>query len=240
MALNYDDLAKEYARHRRVHPEVLKELVAQAGLVKESQVLEVGCGTGNYIHTLVAETGCGGKGVDPSEGMLIEARKRSGQVEFRQGKGEAIDFQVDSFDLVFSVDVIHHIFDRQRYYSEAFRVLKAGGQVCTVTDSEWIIYHRRPLSLYFPETVGVELNRYPKIDDLEAMIALAGFQEIKSNRVEFSYVLTDIQAYREKAFSSLHLIPDEAFQRGIEKMEQDAARGGIECNSYYQLVWGKK
>ena len=59
------------------------------------------------------------------------------------------------------MDVIHHVVDRAAYYREAYRVLKPGGQVCTVTDSPWIIRHRQPLSEYFPETMPVETGPLP-------------------------------------------------------------------------------
>jgi SAM-dependent methyltransferase len=89
-ALDYDALAAEYARHRQVHPGVLQALhQAAQGLRHTTQglqhtmqgntrVLEVGCGTGNYLLALAASTGCAGWGIDPSEGMLAQARVRGG------------------------------------------------------------------------------------------------------------------------------------------------------------------
>jgi len=152
----------------------------------------------------------------------------------------AKDRPPDFFDLLFSVDVIHHVGDRSAYFWEAYRVLRAGGQVCTVTDSEWIIRHRQPLTIYFPETVDAELDRYPRIAQLREFMERAGFGEIVETTVELPYQLTYIQAYRDKAFSSLHLIPDAAFQRGIQRMEGDLCRGPIPCVSRYLLLWARK
>jgi hypothetical protein len=109
-----------------------------------------------------------------------------------------------------------------------------------VTDSEWIIRQRRPLTAYFPETAAVELRRYPPAPDLLALLADAGFQQIAARQVEFPYLLTDAQPYREKAFSSLHLIPEAAFKKGLAHLEQDLAQGPIACVSYYVLLWGTK
>ena len=146
----------------------------------------------------------------------------------------------DFFDLVFSVDVIHHVDIRLAYFREAYRVLRAGRKVCTVTDSEWIIRHRQPLAIYFPETVEIELDRYPRIAELREVMERVGFSEMTEDTVEFAYQLTDIQAYRDKAFSALLLIPEAAFQRGIERMEQDLRTGPIQCASRYLLLWGTK
>jgi len=262
-ALDYDQLAAEYARHRQVHPGVLQALhQAVQGLqhprhglpyTRQSlphprqggkRVLEVGCGTGNYILALAAATGCEGWGIDPSEGMLAQARARSTAACFQLGTAECLDFQDGSFDLVYSVDVIHHVPDKESYTKEAYRVLVPGGQLYTATDSEWIIRHRQPLATYFPETVEVELARYPPIARLRDLYERAGFVEIDERTVEFRYPLTDIQAYRDKAFSALHLISEEAFQRGMERMERDLqgdyCRTPILCVSRYTLLWGIK
>ena len=138
------------------------------------------------------------------------------------------------------MDVIHHVDDRLVYFREAYRMLRTGGKVCTVTDSEWIIRHRQPLTVYFPETVEMELRRYPRIAELRDIMERVGFGEVTENTVEFAYRLTDIQAYRDKAFSALRLIPEEAFQKGIERMEQDLGTGPIQCVPRYLLLWGTK
>ena len=238
MPIDYDQIAAEYARHRQVHPEVLRAL---AGAVQPtSRVLEIGCGTGNYIHALHAHCGCTCWGIDPSREMLAVARSRGGSVQFSQGSAEAIDLPPTSFDLVFSVDVIHHVTDRPAYYNQARRVLAPGGRICTVTDSAWIIRHRQPLSTYFPETVEPELARYPRISSLCEMMSQAGFVEIEETSVESSYALDDIQIYRDKAFSALHLISDEDWARGIARMEADLEKGPLPCVARYTLLWGTK
>jgi len=238
--IDYDTVALEYGRHRRVHPEVLRGFLSTSGVGSASKVLEVGCGTGNYIIAMETHTGCSGWGIDPSAEMLSRARERSGKVDFQPGKAERLDSPPDFFDLVFSVDVIHHMGDYTAYFREAYRVLRLGGKVCTVTDSEWIIRHRQPLAVYFPETVEVDLGRYPRIAELREIMEGVGFGEIVENTVEFPYQLANIQAYRDKAFSSLHLVPQEAFRRGIERMERDLRTGPIPCVSRYLLLWGTK
>jgi ubiquinone/menaquinone biosynthesis C-methylase UbiE len=238
--IDYDRIASEYARHRKVHPKVLNNLLLTSRIGSASKMLEVGCGTGNYIVALEALTGCSCWGIDASEQMLSRAKERSRTVHFQPGKAEGLDSPPDFFDLVFSVDVIHHLDDRLAYFREAYRVLKAGGKGCTVTDSEWIIRHRQPLAVYFPETVEIELGRYPRMAELRDLMERVGFGEITESTVEFAYPLTDIQAYRDKAFSSLLFIPEAAFQRGIKRMEQDLRAGPIQCVSRYLLLWGIK
>jgi ubiquinone/menaquinone biosynthesis C-methylase UbiE len=240
MNVDYNTLAREYAQHRHVHPSVLTALLESSHINEASQVLEVGCGTGNYIVALHEATECSCWGIDPSEQMLAKARERSHQVQFEMGLAEKLAFPAASFDLVFSVDVIHHVGSREEYHREAYRVLKPGGKVCTVTDSEDIIRKRQPLSNYFPETVEVELKRYPRSADLRAMMIRAGFDRVEKAVVAFLTTITNIESYRDKAFSSLHLIPNEVFERGIRRKEADLCTGPIPVLSSYLLLWGTK
>jgi SAM-dependent methyltransferase len=238
--VDYDTLAAEYSQHRKVHPEVLRDLLWESGIDHGSRVLEVGCGTGNYVRALESATRCSCWGIDPSSEMLAAAREGSERVTFRLGRAELLDFSAGFFDLVFSVDVIHHLEDITAYFQEVQRVLKPGGRVCTVTDSGWIIRHRQPLAVYFPETVEVDLRRYPSVADLRVAMQAVGLERIVEHQVEFSYELTDAQAYRDKAFSSLHLIPDDAWKRGLEHLERDLRSGPVPCVSRYVLLWGSK
>lgn len=87
---------------------------------------------------------------------------------------------------------------------------------------------RRLHSHYFPDALAAEMGRYPAISELTALMADAGFTGVREEAVEFELQVADIRPYRDKAFSSLHYVPDEAFRRGIERMERDLSRGRSE------------
>lgn len=65
--IDYNPIAAEYAKHRRVHPEVLRRLVEAVGTDRDVNVLEVGCGSGNYITAIQTATGNPCFGIDPHE-----------------------------------------------------------------------------------------------------------------------------------------------------------------------------
>ncbi len=239
LVIDYDKIATDYARHRQVHPEVLKQLLAN--LQSSARVLDVGCGTGNYIVALNSLTDCVGYGVDPSTEMLARANEHAQGVKFSLGRAEQLDFSPGFFDLVFTVDVIHHVKNRLSYFRGANRVLKPGGIICTVTDSEEVIRRREPLATYFPETVEADLRRYPSLAQLKDFMVQAGFGQLAEDTVEFTYQFSNLQIYRDRAFSVLHLISEEAFQRGLARLEQDLRQtGSIQAVSRYSLLWGKK
>jgi hypothetical protein len=86
----------------------------------------------------------------------------------------------------------------------------------------------------------VELARYPAIDALHSEMAAARFGHVADEHVELAYELTELQPYRDRAFSSLHLIPPEAVARGLARLEADRQRGPIAGLSLYTIVWGRK
>lgn len=241
MSIDYNQLARNYAHHRQITPRVLANLIETGGLSPASQVLEVGCGTGNYTRALIEVAGCSCWGIDPSEKMLAAAREQAPQAGLQSGRAEQLPFDDGRFDLVFSVDVIHHVTNRGAYFREAFRVLKPGGKICTVTDSEEMIRKRQPLSIYFPETVPFELQRYSPRAELRRMLLEAGFTQPEEIDLEEPHSITDISIYRARAFSCLHLISDEAFARGLQRMQADLARQGeLPGLTQYLLAWGAK
>ena len=93
--------------------------------------LDVGCGTGVLAERL-DEAGYEMTGVDPSEGMLDVLRRRSPAIGAVQASGASLPLSDDSFDLVLTVAVLHHIADPEdvrQTLAEMVRVLKPGGRV---------------------------------------------------------------------------------------------------------------
>lgn len=237
---NYEELAADYARHRQVHPEILRELIQAGRLTAASQALEIGGGAGSYVGALQAAVGCSCRRIDPREEMLAQDKPRSSDIPFPTARPGSLPFFHDTLDLVFSVDVIHHVQDRPALFKECLRVLKPGGRFCTVTDSEETIRCRRPLAAYFRETVDVDLARYPSIAHLRHQMERVGWRQLEEVLVDFPYPFTDIGPYRDKAFPCLHLISAGDFQRGIEQMKKDLRAGPIIAFSRYLMLWATK
>lgn len=238
--LDYNTMALEYAAHRKVHPGVLANLIEMGRISDASVVLEVGVGSGNYATAVRAMTGCTVLGLDPSREMLAKAAAQDGDLVLLEGRAESLPYPDASVDVIYSVDVIHHVEDRPAFFREALRVLRPGGKVCTVTDSPDDIRRRVPLSSHFPETVEVELRRYPSIAKLTIELLGAGFGQIVEDQVELTYPLTRADGYAARAYSSLHLISDEAWSAGVDRMRNELAAGPISALSLYTLLWGRR
>jgi len=237
---HYDNIAEEYARLRKSDSNAVERLIQGSGISSDSIALEIGCGTGNYISAVRDRAGCTCMGIDPSKGMIGQAKQRDNRVGFFVGSVDNLNFAGGSFDFVFSVDVIHHLPDRIRYFSEAYRALKPGGLLATLTDSKETIRKRMPLAFYFPEIIEHELKRYPDIGEMRQYSCDAGFQVVREEVVETPCTLNSIESYRKKAFSCLKLISQESFIKGIERMERDLEAGPIQRVSRNFVLWNKK
>ena len=90
------------------------------------RVLDVATGPG-YVAELAARRGARPTGLDLSEGMLAEARRRLPEVDFVAGDAEALPFADASFAAVVGNFVINHLPDPERGVAEAARVLAPGG-----------------------------------------------------------------------------------------------------------------
>ncbi len=108
------------------------------------------------------------------------------------------------------------------------------------TDSEQMIRRRVPLSVYWPETIEVELARYPRIGTLQAELRKTGFVRLSQLEAASGGLLSDSGPYREKVFSCLRALLQEIYQQGLASLEADLVKGPISFTSRYLLLWAYK
>jgi ubiquinone/menaquinone biosynthesis C-methylase UbiE len=240
--VGYDEAtALSYAHWRSLHPQLLDTLIVKGRVRADSCVLELGCGTGNYLRAVCERTGCTGWGLDPSEAMLAQARTGTpNRFRWICAPAEHTGLADAQSDLAFCVDVVHHVANRAHAFKEAWRILRPGGALCVGTDSEHIIRSRQPLSTYWPETIEAELARYPSIATLQTELRQGGFIWLAQSGVVSHGWLTDPGPYQAKVFSCLQALPEEAYQRGLARLEADLAKGPVPFISRYLLLWARK
>jgi demethylmenaquinone methyltransferase/2-methoxy-6-polyprenyl-1,4-benzoquinol methylase len=92
-------------------------------------VLDVATGTGLTATEALAVVGESGRviGVDPSEGMLRQARPVGHQAV--RGLGEALPFRPESFDMISMGYALRHVTDLDVAFADFRRVLKPGGRL---------------------------------------------------------------------------------------------------------------
>lgn len=110
-------------------------LPTQFAKIKEGDtVIDLGSGAGNDCFVARHETGPTGKvlGIDFTEPMIAKARKNAeklgfNNVEFRYGDIEEMPVSANLADVIVSNCVLNLVPDKQKVFSEIFRVLKPGG-----------------------------------------------------------------------------------------------------------------
>lgn len=108
-----------------------------AALKAGDRVLDLGSGAGNDVfvsRSIVGETGSV-TGLDFTDEMIKKARENNTKmgftnVDFIKGDIERIPLPDNSYDVVISNCVLNLVPDKQKAFSEIFRVLKPGGHFC--------------------------------------------------------------------------------------------------------------
>lgn len=143
----------QWQRFRQVQLDSLREgdetrrrFVAMTGLTAEElsgrRVLEIGCGPGKFIETVV-EMGAEAFGVDISF-AVDAARDNFGarpDVHFIQADVFKLPFVDGSFDLVYSLGVLHHTPDCQAAFAKLPRLAAPGGLVAIWVYANEIVPH---------------------------------------------------------------------------------------------------
>ena len=128
---------KTYNRLSRYYDTFMKIFfpLGQAGREKivekldSGTVLDVACGTGTLL-AMAEKKGLKCTGIDLSEGMLAQARKKVPRAEFRQASYYELPYSEESFDYVVATNALsgEHI-DARKVLGEMLRVCKKGGRV---------------------------------------------------------------------------------------------------------------
>jgi ubiquinone/menaquinone biosynthesis C-methylase UbiE len=225
MAYDYNEISNLYDDVREADLKTVEYIIDCGKVHSGSRVLEIGCGTGNYLRLIEELTGAEVWGMDRSYGMLEKAGEKCKKAVLVEDDAvELSKINSSYFDLVFMVDVIHHIPDIDSMFANINRVLKPGGIVMIFSDSHEHI-RKRLTTKYFPETLEGELGRYQDIPEIKEKLSQKGFGDISNGTVEigtdFSYGPRLIEIASKKGYSMFGAISDEAIEQGIERIKAD-------------------
>ena len=144
--LVYDYIYEQFGPYQQLQAEVL-ELVAAGvpvgGLKRDMQVLDVGCGPGNFTFVL-AEAGFNAIGLESYAALVELARekrraKRLANLAFRHGDlADGAGIRDASFDQVVSIHSLYVHPEPELVLREAFRILKPGGHAIFVNHTRQV------------------------------------------------------------------------------------------------------
>jgi len=146
------------------------------------QVLDVGCGTGTLVMEVARHVGTAGRvvGVDPGREQIARARLKAARrhlpIEFQIGVIEQLPFPDQTFDVVLSTLMMHHLPAplKRQGLAEIARVLKPGGRL-VIAD-----FKRKQ------ERQGQAARFHAggsSMQDLAALVTEAGFSEVETEEM---------------------------------------------------------
>ena len=160
-------------------------------ITKPGKVLDIGCGTGEFLQELLRRVSDEKKGytiygADISSRMLTAARRKLGKiVHLQKADVHALPYPDDQFDYVVSTEAFHHYADQRKALAEMQRVAKKHGKVLIVD----IDFFLRPIHWLFEklEPGCVKINSRSQ---MQRIFREAGLQQITQHRSFLFAVLT--------------------------------------------------
>ena len=156
----------------------LERMAKRLNIKPGSIVLDVGTGTGVFIHFLLREIGKGGRivALDFAEKMLGRACTKgfNGDIDYLCADVTNIPLGNEIFDIIVCYSCFPHFQDKLRALAEMNRVIKRGGRLLICHTSS-----RASINEIHRQIPAVENDIIPDGGEMQIILLRAGFIEIK-------------------------------------------------------------
>ena len=116
---------------------LIKYLIKRANLKKNQKILELGCGRGEFISEF-RNKGLDAYGCDISNfSQNFFPDLKFSRVDLEHNN---LPYEDETFDIIYSKSFIEHFYYPEKIFQEAYRVLKPGGIIITLTPEWQYIY----------------------------------------------------------------------------------------------------
>lgn len=225
---DYQRIAKIYdnneVRQQIGKDELLEQIITEQPSAKLC-VLDLGCGTGNYLkvqqEAFKHET-IRWFGFDFSEDMLARAKEKAPAVTFQQGTAECLPYEDAFFDVAVCNFAFHHFPDKAGVLREIHRVLKASGwvklrNIDPYAMQNWWLY------TYFPPCYEIDQERFWSAEKLFQKLESLGFSVTCTTTKTLSRKpLEEVyQQAQPRDISQLDVLDDAKYQKGLQRIEHD-------------------
>ncbi len=221
-------MSKNYDVSRRAGERTVAQLLELLAPVSDAHVLDTGCGTGNFLVEL---SGLAGRlvGLDSSAGMLEQASRKKIAADLVRADALSMPFADSVFDAAYCIQVLHHIPDKTRFFSEVRRVLKRRGRFVIQTCSHeqlatfWEFH-------YFPRGLEIDRARFPDLSEISDLLLQAGFAAITTHACPFEDIFKfSPEIYLDKRHrdgqSEFSLLTPEEIEEGCQRIRDDIHAG---------------
>lgn len=179
-----ENLLQRYWHTRRFNE--VKRILSKTG----GWALDIGCADGTFTKVLLDKTGVQKIiGIDVLKNSVSFAKKRykkNKRMSFRVGDAHQLPFDSKTFDAVFCLEALEHMFDPLKVLNEIYRVLKKEGYVVILVPSENWLFHGVvwPLWQFWPGKNIWEHTHLHNFSNgfLEDTVGRAGFKIIENKK----------------------------------------------------------
>ena len=231
--------AQLYTATRSTWPEVIEFFLKY---IKTPSFLDAGCGTGNDLQLIYQKTGWLGSGCDGSVAMIAETKKKLPDADVRLADFDTVFPFAESFDTVYTHDVIHHLKSPELFFKNLYDHLAPSGVLCIGCEfSEGL--DDKFTSLYFPSALEIDRARYPSYENTHGILQSLGFRDIEIIHIRDKEPFTEelFAQAKTKSHSILRIISDKNFADGFFKLEKDfLSRKLISATRNYTLLAVRK
>lgn len=227
-SVDYDHASTNYDLSRKAPETGVRWLVRLLNPLTNAIVLDVGCGTANYLFQLKGLP-IHGVGLDLSAGMLTQARSKDPNAMLIQANATFMPFLGEAFDAVYCVQAFHHISDRGAFLSEASRLLRNGGRFVIESCSHeqlstFSCYH------YFPRGLDIDRLRIPDLDEILNLLSTAGFRDVAAHSCPIDDAVRDapedyLDERNRDGNSTFPFLETEEIEEGCKRIRQDMQSG---------------
>lgn len=196
----FNEIAPEYEEVNDIFSfgidRIWRRQAAKSAIIEKNNysLLDIATGTGDFAFDVIAISRKYDKniditGIDLSEGMLAIARKRANEknikITFETGDAMELQYDDNTFDVVTNSMALRNFDSKEKFFAEAYRVLKKGGKL-VLADTAC------PVRIY--EKAGFYL--YSRIILFEGSIINKGYSFmvnsiLKSNRNQIQAICND-------------------------------------------------
>lgn len=239
---DYSKIADRYDQNKIRHLIERDEIIAQLPCCRDLRVLDLACGTGNYLEAQTRYFTSDQKrsifwfGADASPDMLNVARAKNIPAEFHQSPAEELPYEDGMFDYIVCRFAFHHFTEKTAALKEIVRVLRIGGKfrlenMLPEDSQDWLLYK------YFPTSKKFDSERFWPIQKLTQSLEELGLKPKLKKIPVPSVKLSDFhEEMSVRDVSHLTLISDQEYEAGMKRLEEDLKKATDEVPLGLMLV----
>ena len=235
--------------------EATEALFGLCYIIKDSFVLDVGCGAGVTPVLLVKTFDCRVVGVDISQGMIERSKERAkrkgiaDRVDLLVADAQDLPFDDNTFDAVITESVTAFPEDKQKAINEYVRVTKPGGYI-GLNESTWLKFPPPPeLVAWASKDLGANVKPLTS-DEWTVLLKSAGLRDIETKTYEINVKDETRGLFRRYGCTGMmgvmmRMLALYVRSRSYRKFVKEVRKGGVtpkNLDEYfgYGLYIGKK